>query len=330
MTEKIPICVTGGAGYIGSHTCKALERAGFSPFVIDNLSTGNGDSVRWGTLFRIDLRDNVRLTDLLQRMRPAAILHFAAKAYVGESMVMPLAYYDNNVGGTLSLVRAATAAGVSAMVFSSTCAVYGIPPSLPINEDMPTNPINAYGETKLACERLMHWAEREGGPRFVALRYFNAAGADPDGEIGEVHEPETHIIPLALRAAAGLNEALDILGDDYPTPDGTAIRDYIHVSDLAEAHVSALRYLLAGGRSAALNLGTGGGFSVRQILGVVSAVVGREPLIRVAARRPGDPPALTADAGRAEKILGWTPRHSTIEEIVKTAWAWERSRMNIR
>jgi UDP-arabinose 4-epimerase len=251
-------------------------------------------------------------------------MHFAAFAYVGESVVDPETYYRNNVGGTLALLAAMRGAGVERIVFSSTCAVYGVPDALPIRETTAKAPLNPYGDTKLAIERALHWYAAAYGLRYVALRYFNAAGADPDGEIGEEHEPETHLIPLALRAALGAGDPLQIFGTDYPTPDGTAIRDYIHVSDLADAHVRALGYLADGGDSAALNLGTGSGCSVREVIAAVERVAGRKVPRREVARRPGDPPELVADPALARAVLGWQPRYSDIDTIIATALAWEQ------
>ena len=317
------ILVTGGAGYVGSHACKALAAAGWRPVVYDNLSRGHAEAVRWGPLVEGDLHDRPRLAAALRTHRVAAVMHFAALAYVGESVAEPETYYTNNVGGTLALLGAMREAGVGTIVFSSTCAVYGVPDRVPIRETTATAPLNPYGETKLAIERALHWYGAAYGLRYAALRYFNAAGADPDGEIGEDHEPETHLIPLVLRAALGRGETLQIFGTDYPTPDGTAIRDYIHVADLADAHVRALAHLRAGGDSAALNLGTGHGHSVRAIVAAVERIAGRPVPCRQAPRRPGDPPQLVADPALARARLGWEPRHSDLDTIIRTALAWE-------
>jgi UDP-glucose-4-epimerase GalE len=316
------VLVTGGAGYIGSHTAKALALSGFEPVVLDNLSAGHRWAVRWGPFVEGDLADAELIRAVLSEYRPAAIVHFAASAYVGESMVDPRKYFRNNVANTLNLLEAALDAGVRAVVFSSTCATYGLPDQLPIGESQPQRPINPYGESKLFVEQMLRRFGDAYGLRSVALRYFNAAGADPDGELGEDHEPETHLIPLTLRAATGRGPTLDILGSDYPTPDGTAVRDYIHVTDLAEAHLAALRYLLDGGRSTALNLGTGQGCSVRQVVEAVERAAQRPLPTREMPRRPGDPPALVADATQAAAVLGWKPRHSSLDEIVATAWRW--------
>jgi UDP-arabinose 4-epimerase len=317
------ILVTGGAGYVGSHACKALAGAGYRPVVYDNLSRGHREAVRWGALVEGDLRDRARLAAALREHDVSAVMHFAAFAYVGESVADPELYYANNLGGTLSLLGAMRDAGVGSIVFSSTCAVYGVPQTLPIRETTAKAPLNPYGDTKLAIERALHWYAGAYGMRYMALRYFNAAGADPDGETGEDHEPETHLIPLVLRAALGRGNPVEIYGTDYPTPDGTAIRDYIHVTDLADAHVRALADLAAGGDSAALNLGTGSGASVREVIAAVERVGGRVVPHREAARRPGDPPELVADPALARARLGWQPRRSALETIVGTALAWE-------
>ncbi len=320
------ILVTGGAGYVGSHACKALANAGYQPIVYDNLSRGYRQSVRWGPLVEGDLHDRERLAATLRAHQAVAVMHFAAFAYVGESVADPELYYTNNVGGTLALLSAMRMAEVSTIVFSSTCAVYGVPESLPIRESTVKAPLNPYGETKLAIERALHWYGATYGMRYAALRYFNAAGADPDGETGEDHEPETHLIPLVLRAALGTGKPVEIYGTDYPTSDGTAIRDYIHVSDLADAHVRALGRLTAGGDSIAVNLGTGRGCSVRDVIAAVERIGGRPVPRREVARRPGDPPELVADPGLALAQLGWQPSHSDLDTIIRTAFAWETGR----
>jgi UDP-glucose-4-epimerase GalE len=316
------VLVTGGAGYIGSHACKVLARAGHLPVVFDNLSRGHREGVRWGPLVEGDLADRRRLAAALEEHRVSAVMHFAAFAYVGESVTDPALYYRNNLGGTLSLLEAMRKAAVDKIVFSSTCATYGTPDKVPVSENAPQRPVNPYGETKLAIERALHWYGQAYRLRSVSLRYFNAAGADPDGEIGELHEPETHLVPLVLQAALGRRPQIDIYGTDYPTPDGTAIRDYIHVQDLAEAHLRALEHLCAGRESAALNLGTGRGHSVREVIRVAEAVSGRRIAWRDTARRPGDPPVLVADPGLAAKLLGWRARVSDLETIMRTALAW--------
>jgi UDP-arabinose 4-epimerase len=318
------ILVTGGAGYVGSHACKALATAGYRPIVYDNLSRGHREAVRWGPLIEGDLHDTDQVAAALQTHGVTAVMHFAAFAYVGESVSHPAIYYRNNVGGTLALLEAMRRAGIGTIVFSSTCAVYGSPERLPIDETTPKLPLNPYGETKLAIERALHWYAGAYGLRFAALRYFNAAGADPQGEIGEDHDPETHLIPRVLRAALGTGEPVELYGTDYPTADGTAIRDYIHVADLGDAHVRALGYLGAAGESGAMNLGTGHGCSVREVIAAVERIAGRPVPFREAARRPGDPPELVADPALARLRLGWQPRSSDLDTIIRTALDWER------
>ena len=317
------ILVTGGAGYVGSHACKALAGAGYLPVAYDNLSRGHRAAVRWGPLVEGDLHDAAALAAAFRAHRITAVMHFAAFAYVGESMASPAKYYRNNVGGTLTLLEGMREAGVERIVFSSTCAIYGAPAASPIRESAAPAPLNPYGDTKLAIERVLHWYAAAYRMRYAALRYFNAAGADPDGEIGEDHEPETHLIPLVLRAALGRGGPVEVYGTDYPTPDGTAIRDYIHVSDLADAHVRALADLAAGGDSVALNLGTGRGSSVRAVITAVERVGGRKVPQRAVARRPGDPPELVADPALARARLGWQPHHSDLDTIIRSALAWE-------
>lgn len=318
------ILVTGGAGYIGSHACKALARAGYTPVVYDNLSRGHRHAVRWGPLIEGDLADKTRLVDALRAHRVSAIIHFAALAYVGESVIDPELYYRNNLSGSLTLLAAMRQAGIATIVFSSTCAVYGSPATLPLRETSATAPVSPYGETKLAIERMLHWYALAYGMRYVALRYFNAAGADPDGDIGEQHEPETHLLPRVLRAALGIGDPVEIYGTDYPTPDGTAIRDYVHVTDLADAHVRALGYLAdGGGPSRAINLGTGCGASVREVIAAVEQITGRRVPQHITERRPGDASILVADPGLARSLLGWQPGHSDLAAIVRTALMWE-------
>jgi len=316
------ILVTGGAGYIGSHACKALMKAGHEPIVYDNLSTGHRDAVRWGPIEIGDILDHERLEATFANHRPDMVMHFAALAYVGESVTSPDIYYRVNVGGTLSLLQAMRRHGTSAIVFSSSCATYGIPNELPIAEGTPQFPINPYGFTKLVAERMLADFEHAYGIRWVALRYFNAAGADPDGELGERHDPETHAIPLAIRAALGAGPPFSVLGTDYQTPDGSAVRDYVHVSDLGQAHARAIDYLANGGDSVALNLGTGVGTSVLQIIDAVAAATGRFVPVMRAKRRTGDPPILYAVADRARQTIGWEPRFMSIGETVRTAARW--------
>ena len=320
MSETI--LVTGGAGYVGSHACKALARAGYRPVAYDSLIRGHREAVRWGPLVQADLADAKRLTDTIKRFEVAAVLHFAAFAYVGESVEEPGLYFRNNVANTLTLLEAMRTSAVRHIVFSSTCATYGVPERVPITESAPQRPVNPYGESKLMVERMLHWYGAAHGFTHAALRYFNAAGADPEGEIGEDHEPETHLIPLVLQAAMGQRARIDVLGTDYPTPDGTAIRDYIHVQDLADAHVRAVQLLLRGGLSITVNLGTGAGHSVREVIAAAERVTGRRVPRREAPRRFGDPPVLVADPSRARELLGWTAKHSDLDTILKTAWAW--------
>lgn len=324
IEESRTALVTGGAGYVGSHACKALAQAGYLPVAYDNLVHGHEWAVKWGPLERGDISDRARLDDVIRLYRPRAILHFAAYAYVGESMADPGMYYRNNVAGSLTLIEAARDAGIDRLVFSSSCATYGHPVELPLREDAPQRPINPYGASKLMVERMIGDFGIAHGMRSIALRYFNAAGADPDNEIGEAHAPETHIIPLALDAASGRRPAVTVFGTDYDTHDGTCIRDYVHVSDLADAHVKALQAIEAGSPSTAFNLGVGHGFSVRQVIESAARVTGREIPVRWAARRPGDPAALIADASAARQALGWTPHFTDIDEIVGTAWDWSQ------
>lgn len=318
--------MTGGAGYIGSHSAKALHRGGYRVVVLDNLGNGHRWAVRWGPLAEADLADRARLPELLRHYRVQAVLHFAAHAYVGESVRDPAKYYRNNVVHSLNLLEAMREAGVGVIVFSSTCATYGDPQRLPLTEDHPQKPVNPYGDTKLAVERMLDAFGGAYGLRWMALRYFNAAGADPDGEIGEAHDPETHLIPVTIQAALGQRENLQIFGTDYPTPDGTAIRDYIHVTDLADAHVRALGYLLDGGASTALNLGTGNGYSVREVVAAVERTGNCPVPVCETGRRAGDPPVLVADSAKAASVLGWRPAFPTLEPIVETAWRWHAAR----
>jgi UDP-arabinose 4-epimerase len=320
------VLVTGGAGYIGSHTCKRLAQRGMQPVVLDNLVRGHRQAVRWGPFHHGDIADAELVRHLVQEYGIRSLIHFAAYAYVGESMQRPQDYFDNNVVRGLSLLHAATDAGVRHVVFSSTCAVYGIPAEVPIAETQPTRPVNPYGETKLCVERALHWLGRCRDLRWMALRYFNAAGADPDGEIGEDHQPETHLIPRVMQAALGQIPHLEIFGTDYPTADGTAIRDYIHVADLAEAHVRALEHLQGGGESMPVNLGTGEGSSVLELIAATEKIAGRRVPVLTAPRRAGDPPVLVANPERALRVLGWTPRHSSLEQILQTAWQWQAAR----
>lgn len=316
------VLVTGGAGYIGAHCCKALAAAGYKPIALDNLCHGDPGATRWGPLIKGDIADRPLLDSLLGQSNIAAVIHFAAFAYVGQSVAHPGMYYRNNVAAMLTLLEAMRDHGVPVLVFSSSCATYGVPAELPIVETTRQEPINPYGASKLMGERMIADFTAAHGLRAVCLRYFNAAGADLDGEIGEDHEPETHLIPLTLRAADG-GAPLSIYGDDYPTPDGTCVRDYIHVADLADAHVAAVRQLLDGRPLApALNLGTGTGFSIRQIVAEVERVTGRQVARTIAPRRAGDPPVLVADSRAARASLNWEPNASNLAQIVESAWAW--------
>lgn len=319
------ILVTGGAGFVGSHACKALRAAGYLPVTYDNLSRGDRAAVKWGPLEVGELTDEARLAAVLAACRPLAVMHFAALAYVGESVTDPGPYYANNVGGSLALIRAATAAGVRAVVFSSTCATYGTAARLPLTEQAPQQPINPYGWSKWMVERILWDFDAAHGLRSVMLRYFNAAGGDPDGQIGENHTPETHLVPLVLDAALGRGPAVTVFGTDYPTPDGTCIRDYVHVADLADAHVRALQYLLSGGASVALNLGTGTGYSVAEVIAAAHRVTGQTVPVTYGPRRPGDPPALVAAPGKAAAVLGWRPRRSDLETLIADAWRWRKT-----
>ena len=321
------VLVTGGAGYIGSHACKALALAGFVPVTYDNLVFGHRSAVRWGPLVHGDILDRAALDAALRAWQPVAVMHFAAFAYVGESVTHPGKYYRNNVAGSLTLLEAMRDAGVSQFVFSSTCATYGVPQAVPIAEAHPQNPINPYGASKLMIERMLKDFEIAHDLRSVSLRYFNAAGADPDGEAGEAHDPETHLIPLVLDAAAGVRPDVTVFGSDYPTPDGTCIRDYIHVTDLAQAHVLALQALQAGAATTAYNLGNGKGFSVRQVIDAAQAVTGRNIPVRMGSQRAGDPPELVGNASRIRAELGWLPRHDDLADIVGTAWRWHRAQL---
>ncbi|PTN34125.1 UDP-glucose 4-epimerase GalE [Desulfonatronum sp. SC1] len=320
------ILVTGGAGYIGSQTCKALAEAGYRPVTLDNMVYGHEWAVRWGELVKGDILDGAALDALFAAHAPKAVIHFAAYAYVGESVTDPQKYYRNNVAGSLSLLEAMLRHGCRRIVFSSTCATYGEPLEIPIPETHSQHPVNPYGWSKLMIEKMLRDFDAAYGLRHVALRYFNAAGADPDGELGEEHDPETHLIPLAVLAAQGKRGPLSVFGRDYPTPDGTAIRDYIHVADLARAHVAALRFLLAEDRSDAFNLGTGSGHSVRQVVDMVREVGGREVPTLDAPRRAGDPPALVAVADKARAVLKWEPSLPRLRDIVRTAWDWHAGR----
>ena len=320
------ILVTGGAGYIGSHTCKALAQAGYEPVTFDNLSTGFRDLVRWGPCVEGDIRDAAALRAAFKAFSPAAVIHFAGagRIAVGESVTSPAIHYQINVAGSLCLLDALRDADVGRIVFSSSAAVYGLPSQFPVPESQPLEPINPYGRTKLAVEQVLLDYRAAYALRSVSLRYFNAAGADPEGESGELHDPETHLIPLTLDAVLNPHRRLSLFGDDYATLDGTCIRDYIHVSDLAQAHVMALRLLDADNTPSGLNVGTGHGYSIREVLDAIERITGRAVPHGIAPRRVGDPPELVSDSTLLRKLTGWNPEHSDIDTIISTAWAWHQ------
>lgn len=327
--DKPTILVTGGAGYIGSHAVKALQRAGYGVVVLDNLVYGHRDIVEEVLKVELvvgDTSDRPFLDRLFSTHHIDAVMHFSAYAYVGESVTDPAKYYRNNVIGTLTLLEAMMAASVKNFVFSSTCATYGVPKIVPIPEDHPQDPINPYGATKLMVERILADFDPAYDFKSVCFRYFNAAGADPEGLLGEDHDPETHLIPLMLMAALGKRDSISIFGTDYPTPDGTCIRDYIHVSDLADAHVLGLEYLLQGGKTNVFNLGNGLGFSVKEVIDAAREITGREIKVVECDRRPGDPPALVGSSDKARTILGWKPQYPEIKDILSHAWKWHQKR----
>lgn len=319
------VLVVGGAGYIGSHTCLKLAERGYKPVVYDNLSNGYADFVKWGPFEEGDIRDRARLADVFARHDPKAVLHFAALIEVGQSVKNPVAFYENNVIGALTLLDATIEAGVNAFVFSSTCATYGLPDVVPMDEAHRQAPINPYGRTKWIVEQALADYGQYKGLHNVILRYFNAAGADFEGRVGEWHQPETHAIPLAIEAALGRRAGFSVYGTDYDTRDGTCVRDYVHVLDLADAHVRAVDYLLKGGKSAALNLGTGMGTTVKELLGVIEKVSGCSFPVQYGPRREGDSSALVADNQKAYEVLGWQPQHS-LDEIIQSAWNWHAAR----
>lgn len=320
------ILVTGGAGYIGSHTVAALLERGEEVVVIDSLQTGHKEALLGGKLYEGDLRDKELLKKLFAENEIEGVIHFAANSLVGESMQNPGKYYDNNMYGTLCLLEAMNEAGVRRIVFSSTAATYGEPEKTPIEETDRTEPTNVYGETKLMMERMIRWYDRVLNVRYVALRYFNAAGAHESGKIGEDHRPETHLIPIVLQTALGQRSHISVFGEDYPTEDGTCIRDYLHVSDLADAHLRAIDYLKNGGESDVFNLGSGSGFSVREIIETARKVTGKEIPVKTEPRRAGDPATLIASSQKAREVLGWTPARENIETIIASAWNWHQSR----
>ncbi|MEL5848799.1 MAG: UDP-glucose 4-epimerase GalE [Candidatus Igneacidithiobacillus chanchocoensis] len=323
---KDRILVVGGAGYIGSHMVKMLAQAGYRVVVLDNLCTGFADAARYGTLVEGDLADSALLDRIFGEEHFAAVLHFAALSQVGESMQIPARYYRNNVANTLNLLDAMDRHGVRSFLFSSTAAIFGEPEYTPIDEAHPTRPINPYGRSKRMVEEMLDDLGCSQGLRAVCLRYFNAAGADPEGELGERHDPESHLIPLVLQAASGRRPQIAVFGSDYDTPDGTCIRDYIHVWDLCSAHLLALEHLLDGGASLALNLGNGLGFSVQEVIDTARRVTGKDIPVRAEVRRPGDPAILVADSQQARSTLGWQPRYAELDTIIAHAWAWEQQK----
>lgn len=319
------IIVTGGAGYIGSHACKMLKKAGYRPITYDNLSVGHKKAVKWGPLVEKDLKDKKALDETFEKYKPLAVMHFAAYALVGESITNPLMYYENNVYSTICLLEAMEKHNVGNIIFSSTCATYGTPKSLPITENTPQIPINPYGQSKLLVEKILEdLAKVNRNFNFAALRYFNAAGADFDGEIGENHKNETHLIPLILKAARKENGSITVFGTDYNTPDGSAIRDYIHVVDLIDAHIKALEYIVKNKTSLKLNLGSGAGYSVLEIIENVKNIIRIDFDLSYGKKREGDPPVLFADISKAKKELGWSPIFSDLKSIISSAWQWEQ------
>ncbi len=320
------VLVTGGAGYIGSHTVRELAGNDYHPIVLDHLKQGHAEAVPEGELIVGDLADAALLDSIFDKEKVDGVVHFAGLCYVGESVSQPGRYYEENVGNGLTLLQVMRRHGVKKFVFSSSCAVYGDPLHLPIEEDHPKNPVNPYGESKCFIESILRQYDRAYGLRSVSLRYFNAAGASLDARLGESHEPEPHLIPRVLRAAQGEIEKIEIYGDDYPTRDGSCVRDYIHVQDLAIAHVAAYRWLDGASTSENFNLGTGKGYSVKEVIAEASRVTGQNIPSEVRSRRPGDPPELVADGRKAARLLGWKPQHSELKKILSTAWTWERNR----
>ena len=323
------VLIVGGAGYIGSHAAKAVRLAGREPVVFDDLSCGHAHAVKWGPLVKGDIRNADAVRAAIREHRPSAVMQFAARIEVGEGEKDPAHFYDNNVAGTLNLVRVMLEEGVRNLVFSSTCAIYGNPEKLPLTEDLPKRPVSVYGRTKLMCEQMLEDISRAHGLNFAALRYFNAAGADPDGEIGEEHDPETHLIPNALKAAVGLGGPMKLFGADYPTPDGTCLRDYVHVTDLATAHILAADKIAATNTNLQLNLGGGEGRTVMQVLKAVETATGRAVPVDIAPRRQGDAVALYADTTKVTRELGWRPKHSDIDTVVSTAWAFHQKKWGV-
>ena len=322
------ILVVGGAGYIGSYMCKYLSKNGYHPVILDNLIYGHREAVKWGSFFKGSMDDSALLDQIFSEHQIAAVMHFAAFCYVGESVLQPARYYRNNVANTLNLLEFMNKRGVRSFIFSSSCATYGEPVEIPITENHTQNPINPYGRSKLMVEQIMEDFSHAYKSECVSLRYFNAAGADPDGELGEDHNPETHLIPLVLKTAIGKREMINIFGDDYPTKDGTCIRDYIHIDDLAQAHLLALKRLLSGLPGGCFNLGNGSGHSVMQLIETARKVTGKTIPSKVVDRRPGDPAVLIGSSEKAIKTLGWHPRFPELETIIETAWKWHKNHPN--
>lgn len=319
------VLITGGAGYVGSHTSKAIAALHYVPVCLDNLVHGHRSAVQWGPFIQGDLNNASLLDQIFSLYHPKAVIHFAAYAYVGESVEQPALYYQNNVAGSIMLLEAMRRHGCKNIIFSSSCATYGAPSQVPIPEDHPQIPINPYGRSKLMMEQIIRDYGSAYGIRYAVLRYFNAAGADPQGQIGEDHDPETHLIPILLQTVLGQRHDMEIYGADYDTPDGTAIRDYIHVTDLAGAHLLALKYLTQSGQDLCINLGTGQGHSVREVIRAVRQVTGKPVTCRIVGRRSGDPPVLVAKTGLAHSLLGWKPDFGLLEDTISTAWNWHRS-----
>lgn len=325
-----PVLVAGGAGYIGSHTCLALKQAGYEPIVLDDLSEGHEWLVQFGPLIKSDVADQEKVRATIEKYEIKDVLFFAAFTYVGISVKDPAVYFENNVAKMNAFLTACKDSGVERLIFSSTCATYGNPIKVPLTEDHPQNPVSPYGETKLMGEKMLSWYENAYGLRNVCLRYFNACGASLAGTIGEAHHLESHLIPLILKTLLGQREYISVFGTDYDTSDGTCIRDYIHVDDLADAHLRALQYLENGGASTQINLGTGNGFSVKEIIDAVERVTGQKVPVRFEERRAGDPPVLYANPQKSKEVLGWIPKHSDLETIIQTAWDWERQRIKLK
>ena len=325
MPKKPVILITGGAGYIGSHAMLEAEAHGFAPVAYDNLSEGHRWAVKKGELVKGDLADTVLLERTFKKLKPAAVMHFASHCYVGESVVDPQKYYRDNLTNAMNLWAVMRDAKVNFFILSSSCATYGDPVQVPMPETHPQNPVNPYGDSKLMLEKILAWYDRAYGFKSTFLRYFNAAGADAEGRTGEVHDPETHLIPLVLDAASGRRADITVFGEDYPTPDGTCVRDYIHVTDLAFAHFQALKLMMRKNQSDFFNLGTGKGYSVKEVVHEAEKVTNRKVPVKMGTRRAGDPPQLVADNRKASEVLGWTPRHSSLENILKTAWAWHQN-----